>query len=400
MLALPSPTAGRPIELSVVVMFTYDAGLADRCLRAVARIAEELPNAETVLVLNSASAAVRDVVAATTGARIIESAVNTGTAVAWQLAFTLAQGELVLLLHEDAEPLPGMVPRLVATLGEDRTIAVAGPWLEEGGERAGINAGWLRFAERGTRLTPGDLPPGVAEAPYAVDEVSTAASLWRRAAWDAIGGFEERTFPAIGVEVESFAGLRARGYSVLVDPSARALHRSGTMDAAPGLLTGGHIRHFLGSRYERLMDEHWRDLMERHVRLADHGWDGGEEVPSSAIHAELAAAQSRLSAPWRLDDPPTAGHPFTNPAGLSPAPVAVDDAIEERLRAAEQAVTDEYTRWLIARDAEISRRYDAVYAAYNELSEKSEQQQRAFDLVIGSRWWRLGAGLRRLARRS
>ncbi|MBI2690334.1 MAG: glycosyltransferase [Solirubrobacterales bacterium] len=400
MLALPSPEPGHTVELSVVVMFTYDAELADRCLRAVARIADELPNTETVLVLNSASGAVRDVVAGTTGARVIESPVNTGTAVAWQLAFTLAQGAFVLLLHEDAEPLPGMVPRLIATLGDDRSIAVAGPWLDEGGERAGTNAGWLRFAERGARITPGDLPPGLAEAPYAVDEVSTAASLWRRAAWDAIGGFEERTFPAIGVEVESFAGLRARGYSVLVDPSARALHRSGTMDGAPGLLTGGHIRHFLGSRYERLMDEHWQDLMERHVSLAAHGWDGGEEIPSSAIHAELAAAQLRLSAPWRLDHPPMAGHPITNPEGRTPAPVAVENAIEERLRAAEKAVTDEYTRWLIARDAELSRLYDEVYAAYNELSERSEERQRAFDRVVSSRWWRLGARLRRLVRRS
>src|SRR6476469_8570689 len=99
-------------ELSIVVMFTHDAEQAKRCLQGVAVVASEVRNSETIIVLNNSSDAVRSVVAERAPkARVIDSPVNTGTAVGWQLAFNAARAEFVLLMHEDAVAQAGMVPQ-------------------------------------------------------------------------------------------------------------------------------------------------------------------------------------------------------------------------------------------------------------------------------------------------
>ncbi len=360
--AIPLPTCddSSAPELSIVVMFTHDPELARACLESIAASTDELPASETILVLNAVSPDVRNLIeSGTTGARIIESPVNTGTAVAWQLGFTAARGSHVLLMHEDAELRPGVAAGLLSTLRSEPDAAVVGPWLEEFGEhRRDINAGWLRFSDGGLRLTADQVPKALATTPYAVHEVSSAISLWRREAWEAIGGFEERTFPAISVEADSFAGIWARGNSVLVDPRLRGRHRTGAMNSAPTLLSGPHIRHFLGSRFERLWAEKWAPVL---------GWIGPPEPAETAL-ARLQ--QQRVELPT-IEDPPQSQQPITNPEGRSPAPTAIDQAIKERLVAAERAVIDEYTRWLIDRDTEMTARYEEAMAAYREESEKS-----------------------------
>jgi hypothetical protein len=87
---------------------------------------------------------------------------------------------------------------------------------------------------------------------------------------------------------------------------------------------------------------------------------------------------------------------LTNPDGALPQPAEVDAAMSDRLGAAEREVIDGYTRWLIDRDDEITSRWEEVNAAYIQLSERSEEQQRELNAVLSSRWWKLGARLRRL----
>lgn len=384
-------TQQQQIELSIVVMFTHDPELTRECLASIESVQDELPATETIFILNAASPEVCGLVRESAGAQIIESSVNTGTAVAWQLGFTRARGEFVLLMHEDGVALPGMIPRLIQTLREEPTAAAVGPWLEEEGERADWNAGWVRFGGHGIRLVPDDLPPSIdRELPYAIEEVSSAISLWRRSAWLEIGGFDERTYPAISVEADSFAALSARGWSVLSEPRARGRHRSGIMTTAPSLLSGPHIRNYLGERFEKLWAEKWAGRAD---------WFSEVETfppPEHEIHAAIERAQVRRHDLPKIDDPARSEQPLTNPDKVDPAPNDMTPEIEQRLRAKERELIDGYTRWLIERDRELSRRYDEVYAAYNQLSADAETYRRDFDAVVGSRWWRLGAALRRL----
>jgi hypothetical protein len=366
---VPLPSHAEP-ELSIVVMLTHDPALARACLSSIARAAETMPQAETIVVLGAASPAVRQVLSDEfSGAKTIDSSVNTGTAVAWQLAFALAQGEFVQLMHEDAELAEDTVPRLLASLRADPQAAVIGPWLEESGEnRSQINAGVLRIGSDSHYVTPEQLPAELRGAPYAVDELSSSISLWRREAWESIGGFDERTFPAISVEAMAFAGLWARGRSALVDPEASGFHRSGSMNAAPTLLSGPHIRHFLGARFQQLWAKTWAGRAGWLLRVEDA--PGEPDSPETIAYA-LERAQTRRKDPPKLADPPLAQQPISNPDRLDELPTSVTPQIEQRLIAAERAVIDDYTRWLIERDREISERYEDAYAAYLAESERS-----------------------------
>lgn len=393
---LPTVEPGRTPELSIVVMFTHDDELARGCLASVA--AAELPPAEVIAILNAASREVREVVLDEfAGARVIDSPVNTGTAVAWQLGFTAAQAEFVLLMHEDAELLDDTAKRLLDALRAEPTAAAAGPWIDEFGvERHETNAGWARFLGHSLLLNSGQIPQELTSGPYAVNEISSAISLWRRTAWEEIGGFEERTFPAISVEADSFAALWARGHSVLVEPRARGRHMTGAMLSAPTLLSGPHIRHFLGDRFGRLWDEKWADRADWFADPAEFGWTDGP-IPQKAIERALALAQKQRVDLPRIADPPRSLQPITNPTGSVPAPTTVTPEIAERLVAAERVVIDDYTRWLIARDVEMTRRYEEAYAAYVEESARSTELRAALERASGNPLRRAAA---RFTRRS
>lgn len=393
------PSSSNP-ELSFVVMFTHDPELARACLTSIAATAEGLPPAEVVLILNASSPEVRAVVDGFAGARIIDSPVNTGTAVAWQLGFTAARGESILLMHEDAELLPGTAAQLLETLHSDDSVAVVGPWLDEYGPgRKMVNAGWVRFAGMGGGMTisADQVPEHLRDAPYAVQEVSSALSIWRRSAWQAIGGFEERTFPAISVEADSFAGIWARGMSVLVDPRAQGKHMTGSMNARPGLLSGRHIRHFLGSRFERLWAEKWAPQIDGLIDLSEHGWSA-EEIPDEAVALALDALQVRRRELPQLVDPPRSQQPITNPDARQPAPTELDAELVERLIAAERVVIDEYTRWLIERDREMTRRWEETHQAYLTEAARSEALLAELELARRPRSGLLARVRRRLSR--
>ncbi|MBJ7354279.1 MAG: glycosyltransferase [Thermoleophilaceae bacterium] len=373
-------------DLSIVVMFTHDAEQAARCLEGVSTVTSEVPRTEVILVLNQASDAVRAIVAEhAPTARVIDSPVNTGTAVGWQLAFNAARAECVLLMHEDAVAGAGMAPQLLKTLRATPRAAAVGPWIDEPSGVPSVNAGWVRFGRGNARLTPEMLPEGLADAPYAVNEISSAISLWRRSAWEEIGGFEERVFPAMGVEPDSFTGIWARGHVVLVDPQARGVHQTGAMDSAPGLLSGPHVRHFLFKEFLDVWDEKWS---------ARADWFVGREDTGAAI----ARAQELRVSPPMLSDPPVSQRHLTNPGGAKPEPTELDAEMADRLRAAERGIIDDYTRWLIDRDIEMTQRYEEAHAAYVELGERVadlEERSRTLDAILGGRWWRLRESLRR-----
>jgi GT2 family glycosyltransferase len=386
-------------DLSIVVMFTHDGEQAAECLQAIALVRTEIPQSELIIVLNRASEAVRSAVAdLAPGARVIDSPVNTGTAVGWQLGFNAAQAEFVLLLHEDAEPLPGMTSKLIETLSAEPTAAVVGPWIEELRSAPDVNAGWLQFGRVDRMITPEELPAGLADSAYAVNQISSAISLWRRSAWESIGGFEERTFPAMGVEPDSFAALWARGQLVLVEPEARGRHRGGAMRSAPTLLSGPHVAHFLLNRFLDLWDEKWLGRADWFVGRDEEGWRS-EPFSKAAVDAAIARAQELRASPPTLSDPPFSLQHLTNPSGAAPGPIDVDPAMAERLRAAEREVIDGYTRWLIARDIEMTDRYEELYDAYRTQSARAEvleSRSQTLDSIQAGRWWRLRERLAKL----
>lgn len=397
-MGLSVPSSDHP-ELSVVVLFTHDPVLARRCVESVAMLGREFPDAETIFLLGGSSPDVRAVIAGTTGARIIDSPVNLGTSVAWQLGFNAAKGRHVLLMHEDAVAAPGMAKSLIDALDSDPAAAIVAPWLVEREDDNPSNCGWAWF--RGltqTRLLPEHVPEDLRGAPYAVDGVSSAVSLWDRSAWLEGGGFDERNFPALGVDADACTSAWARGRSVLVDPRTAAVHRTGAMDDAPGRLSGKFVRYFMLERFERLWQEKWGEMSHWYSELP------AEPVAVSPEEAAVRAAQLRRAERPQMAGPvPLAQRPFTDPEGTGARPTDVDAELVERLRAAVASATDEYHLWLIEHSerqhAEIEHLSEAVrFMSAREAATIARCDQLTADLTMikSGRLWRLRTRARRL----
>jgi hypothetical protein len=192
----------------------------------------------------------------------------------------------------------------------------------------------------------------------------------------------------MGVEPDSFTALWARGHVVLVDPRARGVHQTGAMDSSTGLLTGPHVRHYLTERFlDEVWDEKWAERADWFV--------GGDDVD-----AAIARAQELRASPPKLVDPPRSQQHLTNPGGEQPGPVEVDPAMSNRLVAAEREVIDGYTRWLTARDVEMTQRYDETHDAYLALSDRVEhleERSKMLEAILTGRWWRLREKLKRIS---
>ncbi|MFT4050103.1 MAG: glycosyltransferase [Solirubrobacterales bacterium] len=379
-------------ELSIVVLFTHDPVLATRCAESIAAVAEELPATETIFLLGGSSPAVRDVIGAVEGARVIDSPQNLGTAVGWTLGFNAARGRRILLMHEDAEATPGMTPSLLETLDANPDAAIAGPWLTELGGEEASSCGWVWFRDQAqTRVAREYMPEDLIGAPYAVDGVSSAISMWDRQSWLEGGGFDERNFPALGVDADACTSAWARGRSVLIDPRVTGIHRTGAMDDAPGRLSGKFVRYFMLERFKRLWFEKWGAMADWFAELPEGA------APGSVEDASLRIAQRRRRERPRIPGEfPLPHHPFTDPDGTGAMPAEVDAAMLDRLARAEAAAMDEYHLWLIKHSERQQAEIEELAAAVRTGSARESHLAEQLTAIHAGRYWRLRTKARKL----
>src|SRR5450631_1497794 len=109
------PASGTP-RVSVVIPSAATSDLLAACLRSLARHAPAGIPFETIVVLNNATreseARIYD---AFKGVRVVSSSVNLGLAGAGNLGRAHARGELLAILHDDAEIEAGWMEALVET---------------------------------------------------------------------------------------------------------------------------------------------------------------------------------------------------------------------------------------------------------------------------------------------
>lgn len=335
-------------ELSVVVLLTHDGDQARRCLNSIDEHVLTACSTEVVLILNRCSEAVRSAVADSgLAAKVIDCDVNIGTAVGWNLAFANARAERILLMHEDAEASAGMVRALTDAMDADPRIAVAGPLTGNTLERPTVG-GWLLFKGDGQcALDPALCGILEATSPVDVDYVSSAISMWDSSSWRAIGGFDERRYPAVGVEVDACTGLWARGLRVVTAPSARGLHKTKAMDDGTGPLRGEHLRWFLFSQASRLRAEKWHETSDWYLD-SPSTWPADLEL----VRAGLRRCAERAQAGVGIADPPSSERPLSAPTGGAPTtsptwPLELTPSIRERVIAAERETIAGYCSWLV-----------------------------------------------------
>jgi GT2 family glycosyltransferase len=191
-MSIDLPLADAP-RVSVIIPSSAKLDLLHACLRSLARFGPTSIPYETIVVLNQATpeAEIR-LRGAATGIQVISSPVNLGLAGAGNRGRALARGELLILLHDDAEIEPGWMEALVKT-------ADAHPEAGAIGGKVLFPDGRLQWAG-GILWRTAAVSPVLDEAPAfdrirAVDFCGTSSLLVRAALWDLVGGLDEEFYP-------------------------------------------------------------------------------------------------------------------------------------------------------------------------------------------------------------
>jgi GT2 family glycosyltransferase len=318
-------------RVSVIIAAT-SGDLLFACLRSLAQFGPiEIPY-ETIVVLNEVNPDIEAELRKTvTGLQVVGSSVNLGLAGAGNHGRDLARGELLVLLHDDAEIEPGWMEALVETADlHPEAGAVGGKVLYPDGRLQ--SAGGILWRDA-TTSPPwvGEVPPATAfNRLRAVDYCGTSSLLVRAAAWDAVGGLDESFYPLYYVDVDLSMALRRLGLIVLYQPRSRIRHHQG----ASGSL---RYRSFVGHRNRELFLKKWVAALEEHEPPEQ---DSPAAVERALTRAEAFAELCRRRGGVEAIDPPP-GRAFD--------PVQQELRHFERSRALQKAYVAHITRRLFGR---------------------------------------------------
>jgi GT2 family glycosyltransferase len=233
-------------DLSVIIVNWNSGDLLRRCVAGIVAAAPAI--AWDIIVVDNASSDQsiaglrRDDAAATLvrdgRLRIVENAENRGFGAANNQAFALSHSAFVLLLNPDALIAPGAIESLTAVLRSDPRIAACGPRLVNADGSLQISvwrnppAAWeivlsnLRLHRLLPRRIRGELllgPHWDHDRRRDVRMLSAAALMVRRAAIDAVGGFDER-FHIYGEDNEWCLRIARAGWLLVFEPAVVVRH--------------------------------------------------------------------------------------------------------------------------------------------------------------------------------
>ncbi|MEU7764079.1 glycosyltransferase family 2 protein [Nocardia sp. NPDC049190] len=187
------------------------------------------------------------------GGKVIRNSKNVGLAAAINQGAAETNAEWILVANPDTHLAPGSIAALVETAMTDETIGMIGPQVARldgtpypTGRRFPSLAVGIAHA-----LLGGVWPANPATRAYFGDPVATASDvdwisgccmLFRRSAFDAVGGFDARYFLYFE-ETKMALDMHRGGWRVVLDPRVQIRHREGgSMRSAPFRKIRSHHR--------------------------------------------------------------------------------------------------------------------------------------------------------------
>jgi GT2 family glycosyltransferase len=206
-----------------VVIVAWNSG--EHLQRAVDGLAaQDFRDFEAVVWDNASSDGAVDRLSLPANTRVVKHAENLGFAAGVNRAAALSRSAYIATLNPDAVPAPNWLATLVAAAERHGAEAVASLQLDAADPDRLDGAGDV-FSVSGFAWR-GGYGHAAADAPREPVEVFTAcaaAALYRRDAFEALGGFDERYF-CYFEDVDLGARLRARGGRVVLEPRAVVRH--------------------------------------------------------------------------------------------------------------------------------------------------------------------------------
>ena len=207
----------------VVVIVAFNSGPhLQAALDALAR--QDFTNFETIVWDNASTDGAVEALRVGPRVRIVRSPDNLGFAAANNRAAALSNSPLIVTLNPDAFPEPDWLGILVAAAHRTGADSVASLQLSDvdpeildgaGDMMSVIGVAWRGGYMQSRRAEP----PG----PVEVFAACAAAALYRREAFEAVGGFEERFF-CYHEDVDLGFRLRLRGGRCVLEPRAVVRH--------------------------------------------------------------------------------------------------------------------------------------------------------------------------------
>jgi N-acetylglucosaminyl-diphospho-decaprenol L-rhamnosyltransferase len=179
---------------------------------------------------------------------LVELPDNVGFGRAVNAGVRAGEGDAIVLLNNDVLVAPGFVDAIVAPLAAPAVGMVAGlTTIPETDlvDALGIELDRALVSYNRARHAPVGTPAGRLAMP------SGGAAAYRRAAWEAAGGFDEALF-AYGEDVDLGLRLRSLGWEAAEAVEARAVHLGGATAGVDSPLQrelAGFARGFLLRRY-------------------------------------------------------------------------------------------------------------------------------------------------------
>jgi GT2 family glycosyltransferase len=223
------------------------------------------------------------------GVDLLELGDNAGVAVAFNRGIAATDTEFVALLNNDVELAPGWLAPLLETLHAHPEAASATGKLLRYDDRERLDAAGdvlLRSAAVINRGA-GELDRGQYDRAEAVFGACAGAALYRRAAFDAVGPFDEAYFAYLE-DVDWSMRAQLAGYAARYEPAAVGFHMGGaTTRRKPGF-------------YGRLQQRNQLLLVAKTFpagMLARHGWRiAGTQLVSLAASAREGVLREHLGA--------------------------------------------------------------------------------------------------------
>jgi GT2 family glycosyltransferase len=231
-----------------VVVVTWRSG--GRVLRCLERLAEQQPSERTIVVDNaSGDDTVDGVRARFPSVAVLELPANRGFGAAVNAGAAVGGSEALVLVNDDVEVDAGFLEAILQPLRDDPGCGmVAAMTLVPG--RDGVDGFGIELdvtLSAYNRLRHGS--PTDRRGRLAMPSGGLAA--YRRAAFDQVGGFDERLF-AYGEDVDLGLRLRLAGWSAAEAGDARGIHEGGASvgsGSARQRELSGFARGFLLRRY-------------------------------------------------------------------------------------------------------------------------------------------------------
>jgi N-acetylglucosaminyl-diphospho-decaprenol L-rhamnosyltransferase len=263
-------SAHRP-DLAVVIVNYNTGDWLTRCLASLQQHRGDIPTDVIVIDNASADGSHRAAVAAHPWARLIENDANRYLSPAWNQGARATDAPYLLFLNPDTEWWKGTLADLVDVARAHPDAGIVGPMVRN--VDGTVYPSGRTFPSVLDGVGHAVLSPFTRDNPFTrryemdgwdrtservVDWVSGCCMLLPRAAYDAVGGFDER-FLLYGEELDIATRLAADGWSVLFTPAVEILHEV-------GVSTGGD------RRPHRIVVMHSTSLYRYYRRHRAHGW--------------------------------------------------------------------------------------------------------------------------------